>query len=575
MVLATAIPDITQMRRTLKSLAVVGSGLVVAFLAFLLWAYTPVRTFEPVNYEPAALDYWPTDAWRYATPEQQGMHSETLVEMMAFYRSSVLDDPGLYIDSITVIRNGHIVAEFYQNPLYPRDELHIIHSTVKSIVSALIGIAIDKGHIPGVDTPVVEIFADRDIENLDERKRALTIRDLLTMETGLHSRDSYLYAHEGLFALQHSDDWLQYALDLPMAAMPGERFDYSNISTFLLSAIVAQTTGRDTLEYAREHLFGPLGIEEVKWEWNSEDLPIAWARMWLKPNDLAKIGLLYLQKGQWDGVQIVPAAWIEESLTPQAYPKNVVDVLNADMSKNQEASSRNWVAQRFFRPFTDGYGYQWWLDRGGHYCAMGTSGQFLIVAPEEELIFVALSKSTGLAQFMPATLFEDFVLAAVQSENPLPTNDAPLAELASLAGPPALIENARAVPDLPAVATAISGVTWRTEANPFNTDNLRFVFDPERDYAELSYTAREDWVVDYRIGLDNVRRFTDTNDSTFAAVGNWISPNTFAVEVEIVGYSTVDRWEFTFEDDSVTVKEFSISGIYTYTASMLPGVYSR
>ena len=115
------------MPRTLKSLAVVGCGLAVAVLAFLPWAYTPVRTFEPAQYEPADLDYWPTEAWRYSTPEQQGIRSETLVEMTASCHSSVLDDPSLYIDSITVIRNGYIVAEFYQNPLYPHEEMHVIH----------------------------------------------------------------------------------------------------------------------------------------------------------------------------------------------------------------------------------------------------------------------------------------------------------------------------------------------------------------------------------------------------------------------------------------------------------------
>ncbi|MDJ0712187.1 MAG: serine hydrolase [Woeseiaceae bacterium] len=555
------------MRKLLKSLAVLGGGLAIAILVFLIWAYTPVATFEPAKYDPQGLDYWPTEAWRYSTPEDQGVRSDALVGMMASYRSSAQNDPNLFIDSITIIRNGYVIADFYQNPLYPRDELHVIHSVVKSIVSTLIGIAIDQGHIASVDTPVIEVFSDLEIENLDDRKRAITIRDLLTMQTGMHSRDSYLYGHEGLFALQHSDDWLQHALSLPMAAVPGERFDYSNISTFLLSAIIAESTGMDTLAYARKHLFGPLGIEDVKWEWNSENQPIAWARMWLKPNDLAKIGLLYLQQGRWDGRQIISADWVAESLTPQAYPKNVVDILNKDMSRNQEASSRNWIAQRFFRPCTDGYGYQWWLDRRGHYCAMGTSGQFLIVAPNENLIVVALSKSKGLAQFAPAALFEDFILEAVESGTSLPASEASLAELAGMAGPPVLTKEVSAVPALPQVALAVSGVTYRTESNPFNTDNIRFIFHAERDFAELSYTAREDWAVDYRIGLDNVRRFTRTNDSTFAAVGSWIAPDTFEIEVEIVGYSTFDRWQFKFDNDTVMVTEFSISGTYTYAAS--------
>ncbi|GAG09534.1 unnamed protein product, partial [marine sediment metagenome] len=268
--------------------------------AFLIWAYTPVPAFESVAVDAPAPDYWPTHGWKYSTPDEQGMNSETLAEMITFYNDAAAENPELYIDSLTVIRNGYIVAEFYNNPLYPRDEMHIVHSVTKSIVSTLIGIAIDRGFIDSVDVPLVDIFAGREIQSLDERKRALTIRHLLSMTTGLHSRDSYIYGYEGLFALQHSDDWLQFALDLPMAATPGERFDYSNISTFVLSTVIMETTGMDTLAFAREYVFGPLGITDVKWEWNSAGQAIAWARMWLKPNDMAKIGLLYLQHGQWD-----------------------------------------------------------------------------------------------------------------------------------------------------------------------------------------------------------------------------------------------------------------------------------
>jgi CubicO group peptidase (beta-lactamase class C family) len=551
-------------KRFLKITAIGVGVFAVALGAFTVWGYLPVAPFEPVAYQPRTPDHWPTEGWRRSTPEAQGMSSETLVEMMAAYEASRREDPELYIDSMTIVRNGYVVADFYTNPLYPRGALHILHSATKSIVSALVGIAIDRGHIESVDVRVVDVFGDREIRNLDQRKQRLTIRDLLSMETGLHSRDSYLYAHEGLFELQHTEDWLQFALDLPMAAEPGERFDYSNISTFLLSAILMRSTGMDTLEFARKHLFGPLGIEEVKWEWNSQDQPIAWARMWLRPDDLAKFGLLYLQRGRWNGEQIVAEDWVRDSLTPWAYPPNAVDILNADMTRNQDASTRNWVAQRFFRPFADGYGYQWWLARDGTYTALGTSGEYLMVAPEQNLVFVVMSKSRGIAQFAPAELFRDFVLPAVRSDDPLPENEPALAALRALAGPPALTDEASPVPDLPATALRISGATYALETNPFNTDDIRFVFDPDLDHAELSYTARESWDVDYRIGLDGVRRFTETNDSVFAAVGEWTSPNTFAVDVEIVGYSTFDRWEFTFEGDAIHVTEFSIAGDYTY-----------
>ncbi len=552
------------MRKLLTTMAVFFGLLVVAIGGFTIWGYLPVPEFEPVAYTPVPPEHWPTDEWSYSTPEEQGMSSQALVDMFEAYEEAAKDDPETYIDSMTVIRNGSIVAEYYGNPLFQPNEPHVVHSVTKSIIGALVGIAIDDGLIESLDVSVVALFPERTIHNMDARKKSLTIRDLLSMQTGLHSRDSYLYGHENLYALQHSDDWLQFALDLPMAAEPGERFDYSNISTFLLSAILMKATGMDTLEYARAKLFDPLGIDDVKWEWNDDGQAIAWARMWLKPHDMAKIGLLFQQKGQWDGHRVVPGWWVRGSLTPTAYPKNAVSVLDADMSRDGEKSNQNWIAQRFFRPFADGYGYQWWLDRDGPYTAMGTGGQYISVAPEEGVIFVATSKCAGLAQFLPATLFFEHVLPAVRSDAPLPPDDAGAAALAAWAVPPPRTEQAVAVADLPSMARRISGVTWVMDGNPFKVNDIRLAFEPGQDTAVLSYTARESWDVELQVGLDDVRRLTRTNDSTVAAKGEWISPNTFRAEVEIVGYSTFDVWEFTFAGGGITVRERGVGGDFTY-----------
>ena len=551
------------MRRLLWGVGIIAASLAIGFGAFLYWAYRPVPTFEPYAYMPDRPDYWPTTGWRKSTPESQGMNSETLLDMIAFYEAEAADDPEFYLDSITVIRNGYIVAEVYPNPNFPRDEMHVIHSATKSIISVLVGIAIDQGYIGSVDDKVVDYFTGRDITNLDDRKRSLSIRDLLSMETGLHSRDSFLYAYEGLFELQQSDDWLQFALDLPMAAEPGERFDYSNISTFLLGAVLAKATESDVLAFARETLFEPLGIQNVKWEWNGDGLPIAWARMWLEPDDLAKIGLLCLQQGHWNGQQLVPEEWIRDSLTPWAYPQNVVYILNSDMSENSDASRRIWVAQRFFRPFTDGYGYQWWLDGEGNYTALGTSGQYLTVSPENNLIFVVTGKNSGFSQFKPVKLFYDYVLPAVEAEM-LPPNDTASRALSAFANPPSRNPKPLPVPELPAVALEVSGIAYEMEKNPYKTDNVRLTFDAAKPFAELSFTARESWAPDFQVGLDGVPRHTATNDSVFIASGTWSEPDTFVVDVEIVGYTTFDKWEFRFDGDLLTLTEFSITGDYTY-----------
>ena len=106
-----------------------------------------------------------------------------------------------------------------------------------------------------------------------------------------------------------------------MDSEPGQRFDYSNLSSYLLAAILQESTGMDALSYSQEHLFGPLGIEDVRWHANNQGVNYGWARMWLKPHDMAKIGMLYLQRGQWEGQQLISAEWIEESITPHAFPR--------------------------------------------------------------------------------------------------------------------------------------------------------------------------------------------------------------------------------------------------------------
>ncbi|MBW1813872.1 MAG: serine hydrolase [Deltaproteobacteria bacterium] len=325
--------------KTIKKIAlIIFSILAVLFLGFLALIYIPSLTFEPIAYKPIAPDYWPTEGFRISTPEKQGMDSAKLLEMLNTYETLHAEDPGFNIDSITIIRHGYIVADLYFNPLFPENTKHIIHSCTKSIMSALIGIAIEQGHIKDVDVPVIDFFADKEIPNMDPRMAEITLRDLLSMETGWRSRDSFLYKHSGLFAAQRTDDWVKYTLSLPVDVKPGVRFDYSNLSSFLLSAIIQETTDMDTLAFARKNLFDPLGIKNVQWEFSPQGIAIGYARMWLKPHDMAKFGMLYLQKGRWNNRQLIPSEWVKESLTPHAYPKNYHDMLDENGKKDAEMS---------------------------------------------------------------------------------------------------------------------------------------------------------------------------------------------------------------------------------------------
>jgi CubicO group peptidase (beta-lactamase class C family) len=289
------------------------------------------------------------------------------------------------VDSVTVIRNGTIVLDEYFPPFEP-DSKHVIHSCTKSIVSALIGIAIEQGYIEGVDQPVLDLFDERAVANPNADKETMTLEDLLTMSSGLECRDSYLYRWRGLREMSESDDWVQFMLDLPMAEPPGTRFEYCNGGSFLLSAIIQKTTGMSALAFARKNLFGPLDITDVDWPANPDGITIGWGDMHVKPHDMAKIGYLYLNGGQWEGEQVVPAAWVETST--QAH------IAAGTLS--------------------DGYGYQWWVDDGGYYMALGYEGQFIYVVPEKDMVVVFTSELNDSGFFVPEILLREYIIPAAE-----------------------------------------------------------------------------------------------------------------------------------------------------------------
>ncbi|MBU1749474.1 MAG: beta-lactamase family protein [Chloroflexi bacterium] len=353
---------------------------------------TPISTPIPSAPAPpptgASSAYWPTADWRTSTPEEQGLDSVKLADMLEAIRKQGHD-----IDSVSVVRHGYLVADATVYPFQP-DTKHVVHSCTKSVISALVGIAIDQGHIQGVDQPVLDIFANRTVANVDERKQAMTLEHVLMMANGLECRDSYLYRWQGMTQMRGTDDWIQFMLDLPMAEAPGTRFEYCNGGSFLLSAIVQEKTGQTALDFARENLFGPLGITDVDWPANPQGITIGWGDLRLKPHDMLKFGYLYLHEGQWAGRQVVPAVWVRASTT------------------------RHIAAGTL----SDGYGYQWWVDDAGYTMALGYAGQYIVVVPDQDMVVVFTSDLAEQDFFTPETLLKTYILPAAVSDGPLPAN---------------------------------------------------------------------------------------------------------------------------------------------------------
>jgi len=264
---------------------------------------------------------------------------------------------------------NYFSAEFH--PYYQHSDLHTMQSVSKTVTSVMIGIAIGRKEFPAdLDTPILKYFDEYKIANLDQRKRRITLRHLLTMTAGLEWNEDVPYndPKNSCDVMESKHDWVEYVINQPMAAEPGKVWVYSSGATQLLSHIFKKATGKNVDQYAAEHLFQPLGIA-YDWKQSPTGLPDTEGGLYISSSSLAKIGFLSLKNGVWEGKQLVPADWIKASVKP---------------AMNIEDEGRHW-----------GYGFQWWLQPWGKapekfaWAARGFGGQELRVVPEYSLIVVS------------------------------------------------------------------------------------------------------------------------------------------------------------------------------------------
>lgn len=272
--------------------------------------------------------------------------------------------------SLLVMRNGELVFERYYGTSGLAD-VHTMQSVSKSFTSALIGIALGEGAISSVDEPVLDFFPQwkADYER-DPRKMAMTLEDVLTMRTGTdYNENGQSSPHFQLNAL--SSGWDRFWLDRPMITDPGTSFRYDSGGVIALSAMLKDRKGVHADGYAEEVLFGPLGIENAEWFRNSEGHPHTGGGLRLTSRDMIKLGQLYLQNGVWNGEQVVPEGWVEESLKFRVTFSPPIGTVGK----------------------TIGYGYLWWILAGDPagigtpiYAAMGYRGQYVFVIPEHDMV---------------------------------------------------------------------------------------------------------------------------------------------------------------------------------------------
>jgi CubicO group peptidase (beta-lactamase class C family) len=344
---------------------------IVAFAA--IFALTGcISQDATVEENTAMVDYVVDEDWKIASPEAVGLDGTQL----ALRIDSVEDT---HLSSILIVKEGYLIVEEYSNG-YDRYNQHFIASCTQSIISALIGIANDKGFIDSVDEKIVDFFPELE----SEWKKEITIEHLLTMSSGLDQ--GAFHPNRPMFA--QTPDWIGYILSREAVTNPETSFDYYPGNAHILSALLQRATKEDTRSFAVKYLFEPLGISEKEIEWEKDPQGVfvgSWG-LYMRPRDMAKVGLLYLNKGAWNGTQIIPEAWIERSVTPSF--KGIS-----------------------FEDLTADYGYLWWIEGKGSppgYFALGTKGQYIYINPELNLVIVITGNFLDIT--VPLEMIDDITV---------------------------------------------------------------------------------------------------------------------------------------------------------------------
>ncbi len=335
---------------------------------------------------------WPTKGWTMSTPDAEGFDVAALTALDAEFAAGRHGQ----VTGMFITRHGRVVVDktyehdfdrlfegrdpvrgpynYYDpdwHPYYMHGALHTMQSASKSITSTLMGIAIERGEIPGVEAKLMPYFAGVRAADADPRRADLTLAHVLTMTTGIRWDEStvaYTDPANSCAAMERSQDWIQFVLDQPLSDTPGEKFVYSSGNTELLAHVIKTATSKHAHEYAAEHLFAPLGITDTYWKRTPTGLSDTEGGLYLTPRDLAKIGYLYLNDGVWEGQRILPEGWVAAATSPLV-----------DTRPGQPRSRR--------------YGYQWWVlphaaGSAYAYAALGYGGQRLIVLPEHQVVAV-------------------------------------------------------------------------------------------------------------------------------------------------------------------------------------------
>ncbi|WP_409342424.1 serine hydrolase domain-containing protein [Paenibacillus sp. MBLB4367] len=375
-------------------------GRIAAYAVIVLVCVGVIALYLNTTVMAKKPDYWPTAGWKTAAPEEQGMDSANLAAMF-----DQLKDQNVH--SLLIARNGYIVTEAY-NSTTEADQKQDVLSVTKSVMSSLMGIAINQGKIGSVDESVSSYLPELTIDS-DTRKQSIMLKSLMTMTSGLTWNNEDERSSKEMIA---SPNWIQYIEAQALEANPGTKFAYSNGNAHLLSPILQKATGKNAADYAKEVLFQPLGITDVNWTNDPQDIPNGAWGLQMTLRDMAKFGYLFQNNGKWEGSTVVPKEWVEKSTS-------------------------EFVGEGFKDGTKRGYGFMWWLRNKGNaapadkkyemYSAVGSGGQRIVVVPEQKLVIAFTADNSD--SFFADKLIDEYIVPSVQSAKALPANEQANAQL--------------------------------------------------------------------------------------------------------------------------------------------------
>ncbi len=462
-----------------------------------------------------------------STPEAQGISSTAITNFLADVAKQ-----GLELHSLMLVRHGQVVAKGWWKP-YGADKIHLLYSLSKSFTSTAIGLAVEEKRL-SIHDKVISFFPDDLPETVSDPLAAMTVHHLLNMATG-HTLDTTQRM------MERGDNWAKNFLAIPPEQAPGSIFNYNSGATYMLAAILHKLAGVTLLEYLRPRLLEPLGISQTYWQEDPKGIHIGFSGLHIVTESIAKFGQLYLQKGLWQGKQLIPENWVKT-----ATQKHI------DCTSPVGEGIPDW---------DQGYGYQFWRCQNNCYRGDGAFGQYCVVMPEQDAVIAITSAVVDMQTVLD--LVWKHLLPAMGAT--LPENQAEQSKLsstlASLAIPPVTGEVSSAI------TKDISGKSYQFEINSASSDGRISLPSREKSIQSLSLNFQKEQCTlvikdtkEHRMDCAYNRWLSGTTSlygepsSKVEVSGAWTNANTFTMKVIYIETPHCLTMTFEFDGDKVTLK---------------------